>query len=194
MSDPKKPGSPDQTPMDDHEYDGIRELDNPAPFWWQLCFYLSIAFAFGYYIYYEASGKGPSSVAEIEEQLTEVRRLQIAARQSGPDESALLALLKDAAQLQGGREAYVARCAACHGADGGGLIGPNLTDAHWLHGKGKIGDVFKVIQDGVPANGMPAWGMLMSEVELKQVAAFAYSLKGTKPQNPKAPQGEEVKD
>lgn len=190
MNDPKNPNNP----LEGHEYDGIRELDNPAPFWWQLCFFLSILFAFGYYIYYEASGKGPSSVAEIEGQLAAVKSLQIATRKPGPDEAALIALLNDTGEIKNGRASYDVRCAACHGADGGGLVGPNLADAHWINGRGKIGEIFKVIYEGVPAKGMPAWGMLMKEAELKQVTAYVFSLKGTQPKNPKAPQGDEIKD
>lgn len=179
--------------MADHEYDGITEMNNPAPFWWQLFFYLSIAFSIGYYFYYETSGKGPSSEAEFAEKMAQIESLQLANRSRGPDEAALLAMLKQPADLQAGRAVYTSKCAACHAADGGGLVGPNLTDKAWLHG-GRISQIFKTIQDGVLDKGMPAWGALLKGGELQQVSSYVYSLKGTKPASPKAAQGQEEKE
>lgn len=184
--------SKDQEPIKDHEYDGIQEFDYPAPFWWQLFFYLSIAFAFGYYVHYEM-GSGASSDQRIQEAMAEIRRVQHQNQPSGPDENALAVLMNSPDGMKPGREAFATKCAACHAADGGGLVGPNLTDHHWLHGKGELKDLYKVIHDGVPDKGMPAWAALMSDAELNSVVAYVKSLAGTKPKIAKAPQGVEVK-
>ena len=91
--------------------------------------------------------------------------------------------------MQAGAGLYAAVCAACHGDQGQGLIGPNLTDAYWIHG-GAPEDVYRVIHEGVPANGMPAWEGMLSQEEQAQAMAFVLSLQGTNPPNPKEPQGE----
>ncbi len=176
---------------DEHEYDGIRELNNPAPFWWQMSFYLSILFALVYYAYYEL-GTAPSSDQLLAESMAKVLVLQNQNRPSGPDVKQLLTLTKDAESLNSGKSTFISKCAACHVADGGGLVGPNLADAAWLHGRGKLADLYATIRNGVPDKGMPAWGSLLSEPELNQVVAYVKNFQGTKPSNPKAPQGIEV--
>ena len=184
--------SKEEKPIPDHEYDGIQEFDYPAPFWWQLFFYLCIAFAFGYYVYYEIGG-GMSSTQRIEEAMAEVKRVQIQNMPQGPDVKALLALVSNPDGLKPGKEVFTSKCAACHAPDGGGLVGPNLTDRYWIHGKGELADIYKVVHDGVLDKGMPAWGALLKDEELNSVVAYVKTLEGTKPQTPKAPQGVEVK-
>jgi cytochrome c oxidase cbb3-type subunit 3 len=183
--------SQEEKPIQDHEYDGIQEFDYPAPFWWQLFFYLSLVFAVGYYAYYEI-GNGMSSDERLKTALVEIERARIANRPKGPDVKELMALVANPDALKSGKEQYAAKCAACHGPDGGGLVGPNLTDRHWIHGKGEVGDIHKVVSDGVLDKGMPAWSALMSTAELNAVVAYVKSLAGTKPSNPKAPQGTEI--
>lgn len=190
-NDNKKPGT-ENSPMVGHEYDGIQEFDNPAPFWWQLFFYISIAFAAVYYFYYEFGG-GSTSDQRLNEQLAAIELVQSQNKPKGPNEDELLAMSKDSGAISAGKAAYATKCASCHAADGGGLIGPNLADNFWIHGKGSPGDTHKVIADGVLEKGMPAWNALMSPTELNQVTAYVLSLKGTKPAAPKAPQGTEVK-
>jgi cytochrome c oxidase cbb3-type subunit 3 len=182
----------EQKPIPDHEYDGIQEFDYPAPFWWQLFFYLSIAFAFGYYIYYEVGG-GMSSDERINQSIAEVKRMQIQNQPTGPDVKALLAMVNDPEQLKPGKEQFASKCASCHAPDGGGLVGPNLADKFWIHGKGELADIYKVVREGVLDKGMPAWGALMSDAELNSVVAYVKTLEGTKSANPKAPQGTEIK-
>ncbi len=185
MSDEKKP-------IPDHEYDGIQEFDHPAPFWWQLFFYLSIAFAFGYYIYYEI-GNGRSSDQEIADKMAEVKSLQIQNQPQGTDAKALLALMSDPEAMKQGKEVFISKCASCHMTDGGGLVGPNLTDRYWIHGKGELAGIYKVVHDGVLDKGMPGWAALLKDQELNSVVAYVKTFEGTKPQTAKAPQGEEVK-
>jgi cytochrome c oxidase cbb3-type subunit 3 len=182
----------EEKPIEGHEYDGIQEFNYPAPFWWQLFFYLSIAFGFGYYFYYEIGG-GMSSDERINKLMAEVKTAQIQNQPQGPDLKGLLALTTDSNALKIGKESFVAKCAACHAPDGGGLVGPNLTDNFWIHGKGELGDIYKVVHDGVLDKGMPAWAALMKDEELNSVVAYVKTLVGTKPQTPKAPQGTEVK-
>jgi cytochrome c oxidase cbb3-type subunit 3 len=181
-----------EKPIPDHEYDGIQEFDHPAPFWWQLFFYLTIAFSFGYYVYFEV-GNGKSSDEEISLAMAEVKKMQIQNQPAGPDVKVLLAMVSDPEKLKQGKEQYVAKCASCHSPDGGGLVGPNLTDQFWIHGKGEVGDIYQVVRNGVLDKGMPAWGALMSDPELNSVVAYVKSLGGTKPATPKAPQGSEIK-
>ena len=76
----------------------------------------------------------------------------------------------------------------CHVADGGGLIGPNLTDAYWIHG-GTIDQVHATVINGVLAKGMPAWGKMLPGKEVDEVVAYVWTLQGTKPGAPKAPEG-----
>ena len=179
-------------PLADHEYDGIQELDNGAPFWWQLFFYLSIAFGFLYYMYYEW-GTGLSSDARLRQEMAEVLRLQGQSEGVLPGEPEFEKLAGLAAAKDAGKKVFATNCASCHAADGGGLIGPNLTDRFWIHGKGNYGDLYKVISGGVSDKGMPAWKALLSKEDLMAVVVHVKSLQGTTPAIAKGPQGEEVK-
>ncbi|NDD93060.1 nitrogen fixation protein FixP, partial [bacterium] len=185
--------NPYDVPLADHEYDGIQELDNPAPFWWQLFFYLSIAFAFGYYIYY-AIGTGASSDFRLNEELTEIHKLQAKHALLAPSEGEFEKLAANPAVVSTGKQVFQAQCASCHAADGGGLIGPNLTDRYWIHGKGGYPDLFKVISAGVLDKGMPAWGGILKHDDLLGAVVYVKTLAGTHPSVAKAPQGSEVKD
>ncbi len=182
----------EQKPIEDHEYDGIQEFNYPAPFWWQLFFYLSILFAIGYYAHYEI-GMGASSDQRLQEAMTEIKRAQILNQPTGPDTRELLAMVSNPEALKTGKEIFTSKCSACHGPDGGGLVGPNLTDRFWIHGKGEVNDIYKVVHDGVLDKGMPAWGALLSTAELNTVVAYVKSIQGSTPTNPKAPQGQEIK-
>ncbi len=179
-------------PLADHEYDGIQELDNGAPFWWQLFFYLSIAFAVLYYVYYEW-GTGESSDSRLRQEMAEVLRLQSKNASVAPDDQEFEKLAGLAATRDAGKKTYATNCASCHAADGGGLIGPNLTDRFWIHGKGSYGDLYKVISGGVADKGMPGWKGLLSKDDLLGVVAHVKSLQGTSPAVAKAPQGEEAR-
>ena len=192
MSDQKGKNEFD-VPLADHEYDGIQELNNPAPFWWQLFFYLSIAFAIGYYVYNEW-GTAPSSTARLNQEMAEIGKLQAKNAFMVPPDSEFQALASQIDAKDHGRKVFQTNCASCHAPDGGGLIGPNLTDQYWIHGKGTYGDLFQVISAGVPDKGMPAWGALLSKDDLLKVIAHVKSLGGTKPLVAKAPQGNEIKN
>ncbi len=180
-------------PLADHEYDGIQELDNPAPFWWQLFFYLSILFGIGYYIHY-ALGTGASSTSRLNEELTEIRKLQAKHALVVPSNQDFETLAAEPAVKEAGTRTYANQCASCHAADGGGLIGPNLTDRFWIHGNGTHADLFKVISAGVLDKGMPAWGGMLKRDDLLGVIVHVRALAGKKPAVAKAPQGVEVRE
>ena len=178
-------------PLVDHEYDGIQELNNPAPFWWQLFFYISIAFGIAYYLYYEVAG-GPSMDEEFNSKLTTVQQIQQQNKTSGPSDDEWASMIKDSKIKSEGKEIFLKNCASCHAADGGGTIGPNLTDDYWIHGKGNINDIFSVINKGVLDKGMPAWESILDSNQGKAVTVFVVSLKGSKPAVPKTAQGDKA--
>ncbi|MBB6327289.1 cytochrome c oxidase cbb3-type subunit 3 [Algoriphagus iocasae] len=179
--------------MTDHSYDGITELDNFMPPWLQYVFLITAVFGVGYFINYSVLGYGKTGIEEYEEEL---RIESIAAEErkanavAGIDESTAI-FDESAGALSSGKTIFEGNCAACHAADGGGGVGPNLTDEYWLHGN-SIKDVFTVIKYGVVSKGMVPWQDQLSPEEIQQVASFVLSLKGTTPANPKDPQGELV--
>lgn len=176
-----------------HEYDGIIEHDNPMPTWWLWTFFLTIIFAFIYYLHYELAG-GPTLQQELHVAMEQLEKQQSAALSSVPveTEDSLAAAFAKEGMLQAGQAQFASKCAACHGAELQGLIGPNLTDNYWLHGKGTRMDLVKVIREGVPDKGMPPWGPVMKRDEIYAVTAFILSKHGSKPAGAKAPEGEAV--
>ncbi len=244
----------------DHDYDGIKELDNDLPPWWLYLFYISIAFAVVYMLHFHVIDTGPSSITEymkefnpdyvdvtiaghsigyqspwytgdtdITPQLLNKFRQHIgddvafdqlimAAKQRATKEQLDLLMasfpsaeiiqpviaanepseparptgtvaLTDDASLAVGSQLYKASCAVCHGRQGQGGIGPNMTDSYWIHG-GSMDDIVHLINVGVPAKGMIPWNKTLSQAKIHQVASFIYSLDGTNPPAAKAPEGE----
>jgi len=174
----------------DHDYDGIKELNNPIPPWFNVLFYGTIVFAIGYLIIYHMLGAAPLQAKEYENQVAEAKiAKEEYIKKAGNliDENSVV-MLTDAAQLSKGQETFKTKCAVCHGEKGEGKVGPNLTDAYWLHG-GKINDVFKTIKYGVPAKGMVAWENSLNGGQIQEVASYILSLQGTNPPGAKEPQG-----
>ena len=175
-----------------HDYDGIRELDNPTPSWWQIVFALTIVFGIGYFGYYQLLD-GPTQEQELEGELAHWRKVQADHFAASPvDPKQLEALVADKSALEKGHGVFTGKCASCHGAHGEGLIGPNLTDDAWIHGDGKTAAVFQVVRDGVAEKGMPPWGTMLAADELMNVAAYVRTLRGSNPANAKPPQGNVV--
>ena len=175
----------------DHDYDGIQELDNAMPPWWLYGFYITIAFSVVYLLYYEVTGWGPDQHEEYE------REVAMAAERFGTvDEGetidfSTVAVLTDDESIAAGRAIYAATtnlCQTCHGAEGQGLVGPNLTDNFWKHGC-DLESVVNSIRVGFPDRGMPAYGstVRIQDEQLLQLASFIMSIRGTNPPNPKAP-------
>ncbi|MEO1410726.1 MAG: cbb3-type cytochrome c oxidase N-terminal domain-containing protein [Bacteroidota bacterium] len=185
------PVAQEQDIMLDHHYDGIRELDNRLPPWWLYGFYLSIVIAVTYIGIWHFSDYAISSSEQYAQEVAAAKKAQAAflARQANLVDETNVTLLQDDIALAEGKEIYQDYCAACHAPQGGGALGPNLTDNYWLHG-GSIQDVFKTIKYGVPERGMIAWKSYMRPTDIHKVASYVLSLRGTSPPNPKAPQGE----
>lgn len=177
-----------------HVYDGIEEQDHPIPLWFSLLFYGTILFGGVYYYWYEL-GEGRSIQAEYAAHSVRDELREREARNNGPGvtESELRALLDQPPQLAGGKSVFVSKCASCHGNQAEGGIGPNLTDDYWLHGA-QATDIHRTIADGVLDKGMPPWGSVLSAEEIHQVTAYVLSVRGTRPPNAKAPQGDLVKE
>ena len=177
--------------MADHSYDGITELDNFMPPWLQYVFLGTVVFGVGYFVYYTVLGTGLTGVEEYQEELrveaiaAEIRQ---ASNLASIDESSVV-FDESAGALAAGKTIFEANCAACHAADGGGGVGPNLTDAYWIHGGG-IADIFKIVKYGVIEKGMVPWEDQLSPVEIQNVSSYILTLGGTSPANPKDPQGE----
>lgn len=186
------PRKPAEDSLLDHEVDGIREYDNPLPRWWINIFYVTIAFSVIYALnFIPGVGSGPGRIANYEDEMAAAKGARdAAAANSAPiTPEAILAVAGDPAGLAKGKERFRATCAPCHREDGGGSIGPNLTDDFWLHG-GQVSQIFTTVNDGVVAKGMPAWGQVLKPEEITAVTAYVTTLRGTNPANAKAPQGD----
>ena len=189
MSDIKN----DDELMLDHEYDGIKELDNPLPGWWLATFYISIVFAVVYFIYYEFAG-GPTLDQELSAKLTTIETVQqkVVETMGTKSEVNYLALLDNKQALEQGKAEFLTKCIPCHGAQGRGIIGPNLTDEYWIHGDGKMSSILKTINEGVVEKGMPPWKGVIAPELMEKVAAYVFSIRGSNPPGAKPPQGEKV--
>ena len=175
----------------DHDYDGIKELDNPAPAWIMALFYVSIAIAVFYGAYYFWFGQGLNQEEEYAAENLAYTEQYKDVQQSSAD----LVLLTDQESLSAGAKIYVDMgCAACHGANGeGNAIGPNLVDNAWLNGC-SFDEVFNIIKNGNPTKGMTAFKAQLSDQKIQQVSSYILeTLKGTSPENAKDAQGTECK-
>lgn len=170
----------------DHNYDGIQELDNPLPRWWVYLFLGTVLFSIGYFGAHTL-GYAKSIDSKFHTQLKEIQGTSKSEKSDAP----VLAFDKTTENLSKGKEVFDLRCAACHRADGGGMVGPNLTDAYWLHG-GSSQEIYNTVFNGVPAKGMLAWGPILKPEEIVSVVVYIQSLKGSHPANPKDPEGEKV--
>ncbi len=185
------PVEKEQDVMLDHNYDGIKELDNSLPPWWVAMFYISIGFAVVYMTYYHFTDAGPSSAEEYQMEVERAEKAVQAylATQANLVDESNVTVLTEAADLETGKNIFNTNCAACHGMLGEGGVGPNMTDNYWIHG-GSIKDIFKTIKYGVPEKGMIAWKSQLSAADMHKVSSYILTLKGTNPPNAKEPQGD----
>jgi cytochrome c oxidase cbb3-type subunit III len=173
----------------DHDYDGIRELDNALPPWWKWGFYITLVIGVIYLWRFHVSGSGLNPEQEYQEEMTvAAAKLEGSRKSAGETVDEKTVTLADKAGIEAGKKAYNINCITCHGSLGEGGTGPNLTDAYWLHG-GSINEVFKTIKYGVAEKGMQSWQKVLSPSQIKNVSSYIMSLGGTQPPNPKAPQG-----
>ncbi len=173
-----------------HNYDGIQEYDNPMPRWWLNIFYASIVFSILYWLNVPGVGIGKGRIAEYEKEMAAAaaKYAPAASQAAGVSDAEVLAVKADAARLASGKATFISTCAACHTAEGGGNIGPNLADDFWIHGS-RPSQICQTINGGVPDKGMPAWGQSLKHEQVLDVAAYVLTLRGTHPGHPKAAQG-----
>jgi cytochrome c oxidase cbb3-type subunit III len=174
-----------------HDYDGIRELDNITPPWFTAGFILTIVFAVVYMWRYHIAKTAPLQIEEFEIEMAAAKQQQeeyLKKKGSSVDENSVV-YLTAAADLSAGKVIYDEKCAVCHKQDGGGSVGPNLTDNYWIHG-GSIRDIFIVVKYGVPDKGMIPWQDQLSPVQMAQVSSYIKSLVGTNPPDAKEKQGD----
>lgn len=175
----------------DHNYDGIHELDNNLPPWWLWGFYISIAFAVVYLIRFHVAQTAPLSIGEYEQEMAaaEVQKAEYLKNAANLVDETSVVMLENEGLIKEGATIFTKNCAVCHANDGGGGVGPNLTDQYWIHG-GDIKDVFATIKYGVPAKGMIPWKDQLNAAEMQKVASFILTLQGTTPADPKEAQGD----
>ncbi len=174
----------------DHDFDGIQELNNPLPPWWTAGFIITIILSVFYIFYYMVQGKD-SQYVEYQREIARAKtQVDAYKKEHHIVDANTVTVLTDKKSLEEGKEIYLKNCAACHVADGGGLVGPNLTDDYWIYGC-DIKSVFNVITNGT-SKGMPPWKALGAD-KIQKVASYVLSLHGTKPAKPKAPQGKPCK-
>ncbi len=175
----------------DHNYDGIKELDNSLPPWWLYSFYASIIFAAVYLVRYHIF-EGPDQATEFEQEMVAANLAIEEYKKTAKDlvDINTVTVLTDASDLSAGKNIFETNCVACHMSDGGGGIGPNLTDENWILGGG-IKNVFKtILEGGRDGKGMISWKATLKPLEMAQVASYVLTFQGTTPANPKAPEGE----
>jgi cytochrome c oxidase cbb3-type subunit 3 len=179
MNDHRSPTEAQGGSTLDHEYDGIKEYDNPLPKWWVWTFWATFFFSIGYAFHYHWSGHGKGRLEVLEEETRLANELAMkAAAKEQVTEDSLAKLAANQASVTSGAALFAARCQSCHAEKGKGLIGPNLTDGYWLHGAGTLMDIYKTVGEGVLAKGMPAWNKQLSPIELRNVVSYVASLRG----------------
>lgn len=190
-----KPVEEESTILLHHDYDGIHELDNVLPPWWVKLFYVTILFGVVYLVRFHILD-GDDQKAEFDTEMAEAKIAVEEYKKTAKDliDAETVTLLTDAGDLAAGKKIFETNCAACHRADAGGAIGPNLTDEYWILGGG-IKNVFSTItKGGRDGKGMVAWQGTLKPSEIQLVASYIISLKGSNPADPKAPDGEVWKE
>ena len=188
------PNKDQQDHLLERSYDGIEEFDNPMPRWWVYIFWATIVFSVLYFLNVPGVGIGKGRISDYDRAMAAAAAVDAkrrAAEPAGSSPEQLAAMTKDASVLALGKQTFSQNCAACHRGDAGGQIGPNLTDDYWIHGAG-LAEIHKSVADGVLEKGMPPWGKVLKPAQLDAVVAYVFTLHGTNPPNPKAPQGEMV--
>jgi cytochrome c oxidase cbb3-type subunit 3 len=188
-----KPISEEKDLVMEHTFDGIAELDNPTPAWFMVLFYGTITFAIVYLLSYHVFGWAPLQDEEYTIELKQAEEAKTAmllkpGNAANKVNENNVELSKDPAVLQSASLLFKSTCAPCHGENAQGIVGPNLTDAYWLHG-GTVKDVFKTIKYGVPEKGMIAWEKTIRPKQIAELASYILSLQGSNPAGAKAPQG-----
>ncbi|MCO4783016.1 MAG: c-type cytochrome [Candidatus Cloacimonetes bacterium] len=170
--------------MMDHDYDGIQELDNNLPTWWIGLFIITIIYGAYFVTDHLILGNQVSAEVYREQEVLMAQK----AKEESKAPSVKLTALTDAASLASGKAIYMKNCMACHGLEGQGVVGPNLTDPFWIHG-GSVDKIVHTIKVGVPAKGMIAWKSQLKPQKILEVTSYILSLQGSNPAGAKAPEG-----
>lgn len=182
-----------EAPLLAHDYDGIREYDNPLPGWWSVSFWLTIVFAAGYGAYYHLTDWGETPTEHYKAGLVQYdskRDRREAAEAAATSEDSLRRAAADPVIAARGAAVFAAKCVTCHDKQGQGLIGPNLTDGFQLHGASRM-ELFTIVRGGVPGTAMLAWGEQLSAPQIVDATAFVITLRNTNVKG-KEPQGSPV--
>ncbi|MDX1902607.1 MAG: c-type cytochrome [Thermonemataceae bacterium] len=184
-----KPKAMEQKLLLDEDFDGIKELDNPIPAWFNWFFGVTIAFAVLYMPIYHVWKVWDLQEVEYEKEVkvAEIKKEAYLKKVANSIDEKNVKAVTDAGQLKNGEAVFKANCASCHGQKAEGLIGPNLTDEYWLYG-GQVTNIFKIVKYG-NNKGMPAWQKQLNPLQIQQVSSYVLSLKGSNPPNAKEPQG-----
>lgn len=170
-----------------HVYDGIQEYDNPTPGWWNWLFAGSFFFSLAYLLVFHI-GSAPGIHAQYETAFAANLRTQFSEiGELSPDRATIVQYVNEPKWLKVGESVYKQNCSSCHGPQAAGLIGPNLTDDHWIN-VNQIEDIARVLQVGAANGAMPAWQNRLHPNEIVLTAAYVASLRGSSPANPKAPE------
>jgi cytochrome c oxidase cbb3-type subunit 3 len=183
----------DEDRLLEHEYDGIREYDNPLPRWWLIILWVTVIYSVVYAInIIPGVGSGPGRVKNYENEMAAALQKygdpSAGAQDNAVDDATVLAAAANPGAVGTGQQVFVTYCASCHREDAGGNIGPNLTDSYWIHG-GKPSQIHHTIANGVLDKGMPAWNAVLRPDQVLAVAAYVTTLHDTHPKDPKEPQG-----
>lgn len=180
------------TLIEGHEYDGIMEYDNPTPLWWHLIFVGTVLFSV---VYFFMSLGSPYFVHQIDRlEAAQVREFKILFAEIGElesDQDTILTMSADDKWMSVAATIFTGNCAACHKADGGGTVGPNLTDDHYKTVR-QVTDLYQVITEGAAGGAMPAWENRLHKNERVLLAAYVASLRGTSPVGAKGPEGDPI--
>lgn len=186
-----KPMEKEEEILLDHNYDGIKELDNHLPPWWKGLFYATIIYAIGYILIFHVFKTSPLQEEKYELEIAAAEALKTSREADlviDFDENSVTKTTNPE-ELADGQKFYDAQCAVCHKVDGGGLAGPNLTDPYWKHG-GAMTDIYKVIKNGVANTAMISWESQLNPVRMRNVASYVMTLQGTNPPGALGPDGE----
>lgn len=164
--------------LTDHLYDGIMEYDNPTPGWWHLIWFGTIVFSALYMLIYHLSPMVPShqqTVATAQRRENDQKFGAIAHLPMGDDK--MLLLMSDENWLKTGERIFQGKCVICHGPEGAGFVGPNLTDDKYKNVR-KLEDIYTVVRDGAANGQMPAQKTVLNDNQIAVVAAYVASLRG----------------
>jgi cytochrome c oxidase cbb3-type subunit 3 len=175
-----------------HEYDGIREYDNPTPAWWHLIFLGTVVFSIAYYLFFQIGNSGwtvqeahqTAVAADLKRRFEEIGELQ-------GDQSTLVQYMQEPEWLSVGATVFATHCKSCHGANGEGAVGPNLTDEHYKNVK-QLTDLVRVLEEGAANGAMPAWRTRLHPNEIVLTAAYVATLRGQNLPSPRSTEGEQI--